>query len=870
MTRERWERLAPLIDAVLDQPPERRRAYISEVSGGDAELVAELSRFVDAGTEKRDGSIFDAAGRERSDLLSAGWHNKTTDLQATLQASLAANYLLEREIGGGGMSHVFVAEEPGLGRRVVIKVLPPEMTEGISAERFAREIKLAASLQQANIVPVLAAGSAAGFPYYVMPFVEGRSLRERLLRDGALPVSEAISILRDVARALTFAHGRGVVHRDIKPGNILLSDRTAVVTDFGIAKALGAARSVIGGGDTSHIVSRTGTSIGTPAYMAPEQAAGDPNVDHRADIYSFGCVAYELLTGKPPFVRDAPHHIIAAHFQETPRPVTDARPEVPAAVARLVASCLEKDPARRPPCADDALLALDNASSQPVHAPVTRSRVVPVALSAAVLVVAVLGGWRYVAARDDEPLTFAVVPFQNTTRDTALDYRSDGIGDEILNGMAKVKGIQIVGRSAAFRYKNRIGASAPDDRTIERALGARLLLTGTVREGDGRITISAQLNDSTSRGEIWSDSFTRPSTDLGSITDDMVRRIVDALRVRFGKRVGPPRPDASATGTTNEAAHDHYLVGQAQLRRRGSGVSQSIESFQKAIALDPSFARAHAALANALSLVPFFSGTAPSALMDLTIAEAQRAQALDSTLADAYVAMSVRTYAGQWEASDAEMRRAIQLDPDNAAVRQTFARQLVVRGYADEAVDQLEHARKGEPTSPVNSAWLAYAFYLQGRKDSALAEAARAAQLDSTLLTVANLGTLVNLALGRGDVARRLIAMTPVAPAMTNAPYVYAKVGDTATANRIVRDMEARNPRPWFVDVSKASIALATGDTAAALSALERSARASAAAWVYFIPLGDPAYDPVRHSPRFAALLRQANVDLRVVTNPRR
>jgi TolB-like protein len=871
MTRERWERLAPLIDAVLDQPVERRHAHIAEISGGDDALAADLVRFVDAygaiGDRRADSSIFEAAALERSALISERTHD-TTDLRAKLQRSLGANYVLEREIGGGGMSQVFVAEEPGLGRRVVIKVLPPEMTEGISAERFAREIKLAASLQQANIVPVLSAGTAEGFPYYVMPFVEGRSLRDRLLRDGPLPVADAISILRDVARALLFAHARGVVHRDIKPGNILLSDRTAVVTDFGIAKALGAARGVIGGGDTSLMVSRTGTSIGTPAYMAPEQAAGDPNVDHRADIYAFGCVAYELLTGQPPFVREAPHRVIAAHFQETPRPVTELRPDAPANVARLVASCLEKEPSRRPQSGDDILLALDAAVTQPLAPARRTSRGWGAAAAAAVLGVVALAGWAYYASRDNEPLTFAVVPFRNMTRDTALDYRSDGIGDEILNGMAKVKGVQIVGRSAAFRFKDRPGMEVRDVRTMERALNARLLLTGTLREIDGRVTISAQLNDSTLRGEMWSDSFTRPSNDLGSITDEIVRRIADTLHGRFGARVSQSRA-MSSVGTTDAAALDLYLIGQAQLRQRGPGVTQSIESFQRAIGLDPRFARAHAALANALGLDPFFTGTPPSKLVDLAVAESERALTLDSTLADAYVARGVaRAYSGQWDASDADMRHAIQLEPDNAMARQAFARQLVARGFAEEAVDQLERARKLEQTSPIISAWLGYALFLDGRTESAIAEISRATQLGATLLPVTNLGSLVNIALGKADEARQ-IASVPIAAEMTNAPYVFAKAGDTASANHMIRELDARSPRPWFADVARATVLLAVRDTAAALSALELSQRTFGAIWVYYIPLRDPVYDEVRRSPRFAALLREAHVDLRVATKPR-
>src|SRR5512146_406472 len=220
-----------------------------------------------------------------------------TDLRDQLQATLGGAYTLERELGGGGMSRVFVADEARFKRKVVVKVLSPELFEGISAERFEREIQLAASLQQANIVPVLSAGDAGGMPYYTMPFVDGESLRARLAR-GPLSIAESVSILRDVARALAYAHERGIVHRDIKPDNVLLSRGTAVVTDFGIAKAIVASQTHSG----APTLTMTGVAIGTPAYMAPEQAAGDPDTDHRADIYSFGCLAYELLAGRPPFV----------------------------------------------------------------------------------------------------------------------------------------------------------------------------------------------------------------------------------------------------------------------------------------------------------------------------------------------------------------------------------------------------------------------------------------------------------------------------------------------------------------------------------------------------------------------------------------
>ncbi|HEV2644241.1 MAG TPA: serine/threonine-protein kinase, partial [Candidatus Elarobacter sp.] len=279
-------------------------------------------------------------------------------LREQLQASLGECYAIERELGGGGMSRVFVARDVTLGRDVVVKVIAPENVEGLSVERFTREVKLAARLQQANIVPVLAAGTSGKLPYYTMPFVRGESLRARLVNGAGLGVAESVSILRDVARALAYAHAEGVVHRDIKPDNILLSGGAAVVTDFGIAKAIVASRTLDSGATTG--ITQAGVSLGTPAYMAPEQALGDPATDHRADIYAWGVVAWELLGGAHPFAeRSTMQALIAAHVTEQPPSLSARRPEVPDALAALVMRCLEKNPANRPASASELLAAVE-------------------------------------------------------------------------------------------------------------------------------------------------------------------------------------------------------------------------------------------------------------------------------------------------------------------------------------------------------------------------------------------------------------------------------------------------------------------------------------------------------------------------------
>jgi len=282
----------------------------------------------------------------------------SNDLKDRLQQVLGNAYTLDRELGGGGMSRVFVATETRLKRPVVVKVLSGERAAGVNAERFEREIQVAASLQQANIVPLLSTGETDGLPYYTMPYVEGESLRVRLAK-GPLSITEIVRILGDVARALSYAHAHGIVHRDIKPDNVLISHGTAVVTDFGIAKAISAART----GADGVTLTQMGTSIGTPAYMAPEQAAGDPDVDHRADLYAFGCMAYELLSGRPPFHGRTAHRTLAAHMGEAPQPVSELRPDAPAPLAELVMRCLAKEVAERPQDAAELMRVLDTVTS---------------------------------------------------------------------------------------------------------------------------------------------------------------------------------------------------------------------------------------------------------------------------------------------------------------------------------------------------------------------------------------------------------------------------------------------------------------------------------------------------------------------------
>ncbi len=280
------------------------------------------------------------------------------DLRATLQNALSAEYVLEGELPRGGMSRVFLAVERSLNRKVVLKVLDPELAATLSAERFKREIALAARLQHPHIVPLLHAGAVDGLLFYTMPFVEGESLRELMARERPMSIDRITQVLLEVSGALDFAHAQGVVHRDIKPENVMLFHGQAVVLDFGIAKAVSDSTATTPGATTAPRLTLQGTSLGTPTYIAPEQAAGDPTLDHRADIYSVGCVAFEMLTGHPPFRGKSPQAVMIAHARELPEPVAKLRPDTPPALAKFVMACLEKEPNQRPRRAEEIVRSL--------------------------------------------------------------------------------------------------------------------------------------------------------------------------------------------------------------------------------------------------------------------------------------------------------------------------------------------------------------------------------------------------------------------------------------------------------------------------------------------------------------------------------
>ena len=843
-----WRELDPLIDRVLDAAPERRAALIVELSGGDpdreralAHLVAECERGL---------PLLDRPAAERFSELTVESHH------SILPALVADRYQVGRELGRGGMACVYLARDVKHGRDVAIKVIRPELAVTLGHERFLREIEIAARLRHPNIVPLYDSGEVGGSLYFVMPYEEGESLRARLDRVGRLSVDDALGVLRDVARALAYAHEHGVVHRDVKPDNVMLSGGAAVVTDFGIAKAVSAALGDVAG----TTLTQTGSGIGTPAYMAPEQATGDPATDHRADIYSFGCLGYELFTGKPPFHGLSKHEIIAGHITTVPRPVEELRPELPPSMAALIARCLEKDPDRRPQSSRDALKVIDGAAStggvtpppERIAPPPKAHRVWQAGLMLGAALLAAAGLYLSRSSRAPAPVTLTVLPFGNTNADSTLNYVADGLAEEVATALARVPGIQVTSRSAARAYRGQLGVDVSE---AGARLRAEYVLTAIVRQDRENWILSADLARAADAASIWADNFhLRPDQQAGA-AEQIATSLVAAMRARFPRTIGAVPVVASTQHTTNGEAYRLYLRGQEKLNRRAQSVREAADLFRRSIQLDARFASAYSGLSLALALHPYFQGVPAKEIREELLSVARRALELDPTLAQPHIALGLAArFDHRWDAATVELETAIRLDGHSVEARVQYARHLLQLGRTADARTQLRAAETEDPTSALVLGYIAYTYYLEGRLDSALVESTRALDNDPANLTTILFGAMIRLGAGRPGEARGLISQ--MGASIPFRAYLIAKSGDTAAARQRLRAEDAETPQPWMAETRRAFGNLGLGDTARALSALERATDAGEI-WPALNPVIDPVFDPVRRSVRFQALLRR-------------
>ncbi len=786
-----------------------------------------------------------------------------------LQAALASRYRVVREVGRGGMATVYLAEDLKHVRQVAVKVLRPELAGALGPERFLREIQIAAVLAHPHILPLHDSGEVDGFVYYVMPFVEGETLHDRLVRQHQLPISEAVRIVQEVADALTYAHRLGVIHRDIKPGNILFMGGHAVVADFGVATAIGAA-----GGER---ITETGLALGTPVYMSPEQALGQDDIDGSSDTYALGCVLYEMLVGDPPFGGSSSQAVLARKLSEPAPRLATVRDTVSPALETAVHRALARIPADRFGTTAEFAAAVADAvasggASDQIDARRRVSWTVPLLL--AVLIIALIGaawflrgGLRGVVATSlgdaHRPAIIAVFPFENLGP-ADDEYFAVGMTDEIARRLAEVSGLGLVPSRAVKRYAH----TQMTMREIGRELGTDYLLVGSVRwagtdsrSRNARITV--ELVRAQDERQLWTTTYDRVITDIFKVQSDIAAQVIE----RMG--VAPLEGESnrlSAHPTENREAYLLYLKGRYFWNKRTEAdIQTALDYFQRAVDLDPGYSRAWVGIADAWIFRGWYSRLAPRETFPKAKSAALRALEFDSTQAEAHASMAhiLFEFDHDWPTAEREYRRAIELDPKYATAHHWYGGFLSAMGRHEEALQQALTARTIDPLSPIIQTWIGLRYYFAGKTDEAITEYRKALELDRDFAPAHwHLGWAYEqagrFAEGVAEAKRAVAIDGGNLVYLASLGHAYARAGMTKEARATLARLAEASTHQHVSAYHVAVIYLALGDTTAGLDWLERAFNEQSP-WIGYLRV-DPRVDPARSQPRFERLLEKARL----------
>ena len=742
------------------------------------------------------------------------------DAVAAVTAALGERYAIDRELGRGGMATVYVAQDRRHGREVAVKVLRPDVAAAIGAERFLREITIAARLTHPHVLPLLDSGQAAGALYYVMPYVRGESLRQRLAREGRLALKDALRIARELGAGLDYAHREGFIHRDVKPENVLLADGHAVIADFGIARAI--CQSCDG-----QNVTEVGLTIGTPEYMSPEQAAGDRDLDGRSDLYSLACVIYETLAGEPPFAGASARAVMAQHLSEAPPPLRARRPDAPAAVEQALARALAKDPADRFATVAQFVTALE-ATDAPGAAP------------------ALVGKTR----------SLAVLPFVNGSADPENEYLCDGVTDELINALTKVEGLRIASRTSVFALKGK----PQDIRAIGALLGVSAVLEGTVRKADDRLRITVQLAAADDGRTVWSERYDRRLDDVFAVHDEIARTIVSTLRTTFLADIADPTPRRY---TDNVQAYSLYLKGRFCWNKRSQeGVREAIAYFEQAIDHDPGYALAYSGLSDSYGLQVDYRGVPVTEGYKLARRYALKALELDDTLPEAHTSLAWVQFAYDWDwaAAERSYRRALELNPAYATGHHWYSFVLLVTGQADQALVEAHTALELDPSSLSIRRGLGWLYYYTRRYEAAVYHLRRAIAMNPTSEDTYRILGLVLTQQGAYDEAERAfreaITLSPeLSYATAGVAHVLALRGRRREAEALLAQLEARARDHYVSPVAFCIVHLGLRNTDQVFTWLERAYQ-DRRGWLTYLKV-DPMLDVVKDDPRFAEFVKR-------------
>ena len=785
------------------------------------------------------------------------------DVADSLRLALADRYTIERELGQGGMATVYLAHDRKLGRAVALKVLRPELAAALGSDRFLREIEIAAKLAHPHILALHDCGEADGLLYYTMPFVDGESLRDRLSRERQLPLDDALRIAQEVADALGYAHALGLVHRDIKPENVLFEAGHAVVSDFGIARAVSAA------GGTR--LTETGLAIGTPAYMSPEQAAGSKDVDGRSDLYSLGCVLYEMLAGQPPFTGATSDSVVRQHLAAEPPSIMVVRPAVPAHVAAALQRALAKTPADRLATATqfaEALTASAAATPSPARRTRPRARRID-ALVVGLLVVAAGVGvlhetgvlWPSRGPGGGPRLaSLVVLPFKNLSGDTTQEYYADGMTDELITDLGEVAALTVISNHTAMTYKKKADMPLP---AIARELHVQAVVEGSVVRSGGQVRIAARLIDGRTDRQLWDSSYQREASGALDLQAEVARTIAGAIGATLTpaetRRLAVHRP-------VNPQAYDEYLLGRHdELVETRESLGQAIAHYRRAIALDSSFADAHAGLSEAYQSLIVNLGMSPKEGDPLAKGEAERAVELDSGSALAHSVLgAVRQWLEwRWQDAGAEYRRALALNPNLWESENRYSQWLTALARHDEAIQHALRAVALDPLVPVPRASLAWTYFYARRFEESIAANEKALELGATPYFVHMTVGWAYSALGRHQeaiaaIARALREEPGDQVNLASAAVINARAGRAAVARGFLDSLLALGRKEWVDPYWFGWPYAWLGETDRALAFFSRAIDEHSAQVAF---KDDWLPEAVKADPRYQALLRRAGLE---------
>jgi serine/threonine-protein kinase len=723
---------------------------------------------------------------------------------------LSDRYALEHELGSGGMATVFLARDLKHDRLVALKVLRPEVAYALGPDRFRREIRVASSLQHPHIVSVHDSGDTGGRLWFTMPYVDGESVRALLEREHAVPVDVAVAIVRDVAQALQYAHDRGVVHRDVKPENILFQHGQAVIADFGIALS------------TDDRLTATGLVMGTPAYVSPEQAAGERDVDGRSDQYSLACVLYELLAGEPPYTGGSAQTIIAKRFVDPVPSVRRLRTTIPLAVDRAIARALSRSPADRFP----TITAFAEALTQPAGA----------------------------ATR---PASVAVLPFRNMNGEAENEFFADGITEDVIAQLSKIHSLKVISRASVLRFKKR----DQELREIGGALQVATVLDGSVRRAGNRVRIVASLVDVETDEHLWSETYDRELTDIFAIQMDVALQIAAALRAELSH---DEQARIRREPTANVHAYQLYLQGRFwNTRYTPQSFQRGVEYYQQAIAADPQFALAHSALAQAYAEMAISGIVKEAEPIKRARAAVTRALAIDNSLGDAHAVSGLIKFSQDfdWAAAEQEFKLALELSPGSADVYDHYGWLLGSMCRFDEALRMVRRAHELDPL--VHRTDVASMLLRAGQFAAALDAAKQAVDFDPDDARAYAVLGWAHLKLGEAAEGIALLEQA-VAKAPENMMFLaqlgeaLALAGETARARDILRQLEDLSHERHVSPYHFAYVHTGLGELDRAMDWLER-AYVDRGGSIYGVK-GSFLFTPLREHPRFVALLTKMNL----------